>query len=169
MHLEHPTSAQQHPPAPATPSKDTWRTHALEALESFGSSSVLLQAGSGTAHASTGLTGTTPKNPQKTPKGPRSITRSDRLNEAHLQTRHAQVAQEVQAYTRRLLASAGQDVLECVEGGVTGRSALEAIRCAVPGSKGQVRVHLPSNWLISERVRSQATENPDSTFTSNRA
>jgi hypothetical protein len=128
-----PHTASAPSTAAGTPGK-VHHTNAWDALETFGnvrkqvSQPVDLEAGVVATTLASSTFSRTRSN----------VAKSDPLTEAHLQSRHAQVAQEVQAYTRRLLASAGQDVLEFVGGAVTGRSALEAILGAVPSSKGQV-------------------------------
>jgi hypothetical protein len=133
----HAIASPHNASAPSTATGTPGKVHhknAWDALETFGnvrkqvSRPVDLEAGVVATTLASSIFSRTRSN----------VAKSDPLTEAHLQTRHAQVAQEVQAYTRRLLASAGQDVLEFVGGAVTGRSALEAILGAVPSSKGQV-------------------------------
>ena len=63
---------------------------------------------------------------------------SDHLHEAHRRSRHAQVADDVAALTRRVLASAGREALEFVDAPLTARGAIADVRAAVPASKLQV-------------------------------
>ena len=67
-----------------------------------------------------------------------------RLNEAHRQTRHAQVEADVAALTRRIVATGGADALAVLDGPAqrSGRSHLQAVVAAVPASRGEVR----SRW-----------------------